>query len=184
MPSQISEHDKRRVGEILGGYGDWFNAQLLRLIAKCDQDNLETLRSVYPSHVAAYEEWYRGEGLESKWDPQYGFYPKPGERGGHSLMTEREWADLLQTYTTAKQVAEESLEGIIEHIEMSCQRGQTQMVATPSAGKRGLPPFHQELVVCDRGTSGCNLAHNDRQALHFSRMALERVLALNGEEAA
>ena len=59
MPSQISKFDRERVGSILRGDGDWFSAQLLRLIAHCDRDNLETLRSVYPDHVEAYEAWQR-----------------------------------------------------------------------------------------------------------------------------
>jgi hypothetical protein len=93
-------------------------------------------------------------------------------------VNEKEWAKLLKSYKTSKRVAKESLEGIIDHIETPCAKGQTQTVATPNAGVRGLPPFHQEVLICDRGSRGCNLEHNDGQALQFSRMALERVLEL------
>lgn len=91
-------------------------------------------------------------------------------------MTEKEWKELLQTYTTPEQTATEVLEGVVDHVETSCNRGQTQTVATPGAGSRGLPPFHQEPIVCDRGTRGCNLAHNDTQALIFTRLGLERIV--------
>lgn len=94
-------------------------------------------------------------------------------------MNEREWAKLLKTYTTPNQVAVESLEGLSDHINTECTRGHTQVVATRSAGSRGLPPLHDELVTCDRGTRGCNLIHNDRQALRFSEMALERIVELS-----
>lgn len=82
MPSQISQHDREHMQELLAGYGDWFSAHLLRLIAKCDKDNLETLRSVYPDHVEAYEQWKGNSNpVMPTWDPEYGFGPKPGERG-------------------------------------------------------------------------------------------------------
>lgn len=55
---EISDFDKSRIQEILLGEGDSFSRQLLRLIAKADGPNRETLRSVYPSHVEAYENWY------------------------------------------------------------------------------------------------------------------------------
>lgn len=59
LPSRISKFDRARIEQILAGDGEWFSAKLLRLIAHCDSDNLETLRSVYPDHVEAYEEWQR-----------------------------------------------------------------------------------------------------------------------------
>lgn len=55
--SVLSPFDAENVGSILAGSGDWFSAQLLRLIAKADDKNLALLRSVYPTHVAAYEKW-------------------------------------------------------------------------------------------------------------------------------
>jgi hypothetical protein len=37
--------------------GDWFSANLIRLIAQADANNREALREAYPDHVAAYERW-------------------------------------------------------------------------------------------------------------------------------
>ena len=64
MTAQISEHDRDQIENILGGYGDWFSAQLLRLIAKADVDNKELIRQVFPDHVEAYEAWYLGMSLD------------------------------------------------------------------------------------------------------------------------
>lgn len=58
----ISEHDRTHVQEILVGSGTWFNAQLLRLINKADEDNIELLRKVFPDVVEAYEDWYYSRG--------------------------------------------------------------------------------------------------------------------------
>lgn len=58
----ISEHDKVNIDRILGGYGDWFTADLLRLIMKADSRNKEKLRQVFPDEVTAYEEYYHGTG--------------------------------------------------------------------------------------------------------------------------
>ena len=97
-------------------------------------------------------------------------------------MTEKEWTKLLKSYKTSKQVADESLEGLVDHIETPCAKNQTQTVATPNAGVRGLPPFHAEPVVCDRGTRGCNLVHNDGAALRFARLSLERIVELEAKK--
>jgi hypothetical protein len=62
----LSPFDKAHIGEIIGerskleGMGDWFSAELLRLIAIADSANKEKLRKVYPEHVKAYEHWYYG----------------------------------------------------------------------------------------------------------------------------
>lgn len=62
MAAQVSPHDMAHMHDILvGDYGDWFSAHLLRLIRKADLENRELLRSVYPDHVAAYEMWAAGE---------------------------------------------------------------------------------------------------------------------------
>ena len=52
MTAQITDHDRDQIENILGGYGDWFSAQLLRLIAKADVDNKELIRQVFPDHVS------------------------------------------------------------------------------------------------------------------------------------
>lgn len=54
----MTEFDKANVGAIIAGEGDWFNAHLLRLIAKADRPNKERLRVLYPEQVAAYEAWF------------------------------------------------------------------------------------------------------------------------------
>lgn len=59
----ISKHDREHIPEILKGYGDWFSAMLVRLINKADLNNKEILRSVYPEHVEAYDDWYNSTGF-------------------------------------------------------------------------------------------------------------------------
>jgi len=60
MTAKISDHDKAHMQEILAGYGDWFSAELLRLIAKADYENTERLRKAFPDHVEAYQLWFYG----------------------------------------------------------------------------------------------------------------------------
>jgi hypothetical protein len=55
----ISNYDKANIGNILAGEGSWFTANLLRLISKADNSNLELLRKGFPEEVAAIET-YRG----------------------------------------------------------------------------------------------------------------------------
>jgi hypothetical protein len=57
VSARISEHDREHMDEIMSGYGDWFSARLLRLIAKADIENRALLRQVFPDHVQTYEEW-------------------------------------------------------------------------------------------------------------------------------
>ena len=95
-------------------------------------------------------------------------------------MTEKEWSDLLQTYTTSFQVAQESLVGITEHIDMPCNRGRPQVVVVPGLSMRGSLDTDE---TCDRGTRGCNLTHNDKIALHFARLALERIQDIESGDA-
>lgn len=61
----ISQHDKDNLGDILAGYGTWFTAELLRLIAKADDENLEKIRKGYPAEVEAYERWYYKDSYET-----------------------------------------------------------------------------------------------------------------------
>ena len=51
----MSDFDKSHVKEILDGYGDWFTAQLFRLIYKADSENREKLRKGFPEEVALVE---------------------------------------------------------------------------------------------------------------------------------
>ena len=59
----ISEFDRHHVYEILTGHGDWFGAQLLRLIEKADSHNRELLRKGFPDYVQAFEDWDRKTGV-------------------------------------------------------------------------------------------------------------------------
>ena len=54
----ISEYDKAHMDDILCGHGTWFTSELLRLIAKADDDNREKIRAGFPEEVEAYERWY------------------------------------------------------------------------------------------------------------------------------
>lgn len=56
----MNDYDRKHLGEILAGQGDWFNAHLLRLIAKADQQNRARLRLAFPEEVKAWEDWMLG----------------------------------------------------------------------------------------------------------------------------
>jgi hypothetical protein len=60
----MSPYDKAHVQQILLGRGDWFGAQLLRLIEKADKENREKLRLGFPDYVAAFELWDAGLAIE------------------------------------------------------------------------------------------------------------------------
>jgi len=53
----MRDFDREHIGELIAGHGDWFTAQLLRLIAKADFENMAKLRLGFPEEVAAYLEW-------------------------------------------------------------------------------------------------------------------------------
>jgi hypothetical protein len=54
----ISDYDREHIEEIMGGHGDWFTAQLLRLCAKADANNLERIRRGFPDVVLLFQMWY------------------------------------------------------------------------------------------------------------------------------
>ncbi len=56
----LSGFDREHIGELIFGQGWSFNAELLRLIAHADSENLERIRLGFPEVVAAYEEWSAG----------------------------------------------------------------------------------------------------------------------------
>jgi hypothetical protein len=64
MTSRLSAHDRERMTDIMAGYGDWFSAQLLRLIAKADVENRARLRLAFPDHVEAFEAWHMSMTVE------------------------------------------------------------------------------------------------------------------------
>lgn len=51
----LSEYDREEIESILAGEGDWFTAQLLRLIAKADYENRAKLAVVFPEEVREVE---------------------------------------------------------------------------------------------------------------------------------
>ena len=51
----LSDYDRNRVAGILGGDGDWFTAQLMRLTAKADQHHRYLLRLGFPEEVELVE---------------------------------------------------------------------------------------------------------------------------------
>ncbi len=53
----ISEYDRAHIADLIAGDGDWFTAQLLRLIAKADNENLAKLRLGFPEEVQAFIDW-------------------------------------------------------------------------------------------------------------------------------
>ena len=54
----MNDYDKAHIANILNGEGDWFTAQLLRLVAKADTTNRGRLHEAFPEVVDAYLEWY------------------------------------------------------------------------------------------------------------------------------
>jgi hypothetical protein len=54
----MTEFDRANIGAIVAGEGDWFNAHLIRLIAKADLPNRSRLFVIYPEQVRAYEKWF------------------------------------------------------------------------------------------------------------------------------
>lgn len=89
-------------------------------------------------------------------------------------MNLTDWINLLQLYKTPEQVVNESLEGLNDHLR-PCQKDHTVAVVktVPTLGAR--TPFVEEPMVCNRGTKGCNLHHDDLMALYFAKAAFERV---------
>jgi hypothetical protein len=56
----FSDYDRTHVREIVEGEGTWFTAQLLRLIAKADDEHCARIALGFPEEVAAFEAWQRG----------------------------------------------------------------------------------------------------------------------------
>jgi len=56
----MSDFDRAHIGDLVAGHGDWFTAQLLRLCAKADENNLAKLRLAFPEEVQAFINWQEG----------------------------------------------------------------------------------------------------------------------------
>jgi hypothetical protein len=61
----MSDYDKANIDAIMNGQGDWYGAQLLRLLSKADEFNRELIRKGYPEEVEAWERWYYGDSYDS-----------------------------------------------------------------------------------------------------------------------
>jgi len=57
----LSEYDKEHIEDIICGQGDWFTAELIRLINKADVNNCRKLATVFPDEVDAVNKWRRGQ---------------------------------------------------------------------------------------------------------------------------
>lgn len=62
----ISKYDKENIGEILSGQGDWFTANLLRVISTADQNNRKKLYQGFPEEVDAICVFQTGHPFEPK----------------------------------------------------------------------------------------------------------------------
>jgi len=94
-------------------------------------------------------------------------------------LDREEWQRLLKRYRSPKRVAQECIEGLEDQLK-PCRKGKKHSVVTRGAGSRNVPPFHEELTVCSRGSLGCDLAHNDEAALKFALDGFNRILDLSG----
>lgn len=54
----LSPYDVQNIDSIMSGEGDWFTAQLLRIIGKADDFHKDRLRLGFPAEVALWEKWY------------------------------------------------------------------------------------------------------------------------------
>lgn len=52
----FSTWDRENIHKIVGGHGNWFHAELLRLILHADNQNRALLRLGFPEEVAFLEE--------------------------------------------------------------------------------------------------------------------------------
>lgn len=67
MTARVSDFDKAHMTDIISGsFGDWFSADLLRLIAKADSENKARLKIAFPDHVQAYLNWVDGGEMGSE----------------------------------------------------------------------------------------------------------------------
>lgn len=56
----LNEYDKQNIQKILEGHGDWFTANLLRLIAGADVGNRAKLFLSFPKEVNCVHEYQTG----------------------------------------------------------------------------------------------------------------------------
>lgn len=92
---KLSPHDAEHIGEILSGYGTWFTAKLIRLVATADEDSKRQIMKGFPDVVNAVHQFQTGE-------PFFVFTEKDDvktlvERDG---MTEDEASDFIDYNNT------------------------------------------------------------------------------------
>jgi hypothetical protein len=66
----MSQFDKENVKGILEGEGDWFTANLFRLIAKADKGNRAKLFDAFPDEVKVVHKYLTGKNYEGGWSDQ------------------------------------------------------------------------------------------------------------------
>jgi hypothetical protein len=57
----FSAYDQANFSSLLCGHGDWFHAELARLIAHADSSNREKLRQGFPEEVSFFEQYAYGD---------------------------------------------------------------------------------------------------------------------------
>ena len=57
----MNEYDRKIFSEIMSGHGTWYNARLIRFIAKADRDNMELLHKIYPEQVELVYKYQNGK---------------------------------------------------------------------------------------------------------------------------
>ena len=61
----MSDYDKKNVGKIIRGHGDWFTARLFRLICVADDKNRAKLFKAFPDEVDVVHKYKTGEAYEA-----------------------------------------------------------------------------------------------------------------------
>lgn len=62
----VSDFDKANVDKIMKGMGNWFSAEIFRLMGKADLTNRMKLATAFPE---IYEEWYKWNMGQKKEEP-------------------------------------------------------------------------------------------------------------------
>ena len=67
LRNEMSQFDKENVKGILEGEGDWFTANLFRLIAKADKGNRAKLFDAFPDEVKVVHKYLTGKNYAGGW---------------------------------------------------------------------------------------------------------------------
>ena len=62
----MSPFDREKVAEILSGYGNWFNAKLLRLISEADKESREKMHKGFPEQVEIVHKYQTNKDWKNK----------------------------------------------------------------------------------------------------------------------